>query len=298
MKNRFLSLLIFLAVLTGFVSCGRSAKPSESKAPDEIMDVKKAGSFPFYVYKDGNSKLNHFHPSGLMGDIDDLSFNNSWLKNPMSGKTCVRVRYSARQSRGYGWSGLYWLEPVNNWNVGKIRGGYDLTGAKKLRFYARGEKGGEVVEFKMGGMTSEVRTTDTVELSKNWNLYEISLAEMDLSIVNGGFCLIFTTAENSNACVIYLDEIYYTDQDAGTPAAPRKPDPAAVTPAETRPEARKYSYSEIQKMPVEEILSNARAAVTARDYEYARLLVREGLLKEPENPALLRIFTQLSRIPR
>ena len=60
---------------------------------------------------------------------------------PHSGKTCIRVDYQA----GDGWGGVVWQSPANDW--GDAPGGFDLTGAKALTFWARGAKGGEAVDF-------------------------------------------------------------------------------------------------------------------------------------------------------
>lgn len=204
-------------LLLFFISCGSPVK-SEQVLPSnattiENSSVKKARSFPFYVYKDGYSKLNHFFPSGWMGDFDDMSYNDAWPVNPKSGKTCFRIRYSAKGSRGFGWAGIYWQDPINNWNVGALQGGYDLTGAKKLKFYARGQNGGEMVEFQVGGMTTETRTSGVLSLNRQWLPYEIDLEGMDLSVVNGGFNAIYNRGNNPDGCVFYLDDIVYTDRN-------------------------------------------------------------------------------------
>ena len=55
-----------------------------------------------------------------------------------------------------------------------------FTGAKRLIFAARGEKGGELIECKMGGITGQYSdsasgTTGPIELTKDWKTYEIDL---------------------------------------------------------------------------------------------------------------------------
>ncbi len=192
------------------------ASKKDKKNPatsNETSEVKKIGGFPFYVYMDAYSKLNHFFPSGWMGDYDDMSYNNAWTQNPKSGKTCFRVQYTAKGSRGFGWAGIYWQDPINNWDVGKLKGGYDLTGARKIKFWARGEKGGEIIEFQTGGMTSGKQTTGPIQLEKEWVQYEMIIKTIDLSIVNGGFNAVYTRYDNPDGCVFYVDDIYFTDSD-------------------------------------------------------------------------------------
>ena len=61
----------------------------------------------FYVYLDDQSKQNHFFPSGWMGDYADLRVNNAWAVDPHSGKTCIKIAYSAKATQNAGWAGMY-----------------------------------------------------------------------------------------------------------------------------------------------------------------------------------------------
>lgn len=180
---------------------------------EDILKGTKVKKFPFYVYKDSMNQLNHYIPSGWMGDYNDIKYNDKWKKNPKSGKTCIQIKYSARKSTGAGWSGIYWQNPANNW--GTSLGGYNLTGCKKVLFYARGNKGGEVIEFKIGGISGQYSDTATassgsLELTKNWKLYEIDIEGLDLNFINGGFCVIFSSTANPEGATFYIDEIYYS----------------------------------------------------------------------------------------
>jgi parallel beta-helix repeat protein len=93
---------------------------------------------------------NHYIPSGWMGDWNDITFNDSYTSDPHSGANCIKINYSANGSQGNNWSGIYWQDPENNW--GDKIGGFNLTGAAELTFWAKGEKGGEKMEFKVGGI--------------------------------------------------------------------------------------------------------------------------------------------------
>src|SRR6185295_16284279 len=111
------------------------------------------------------------------------------------------------------WAGVYWVFPGSNW--GTRKGGYDLSGAHKLSFWARGEKGGEVIqEFKIGGIAGKFRDSDTagigpIELSTEWKRYEIELEGVDLSYISGGFCWSTNLDRNKDGCTFYLDDIVY-----------------------------------------------------------------------------------------
>lgn len=180
---------------------------------EAVLKGTKVKKMPFYVYTDSFHKKNHYIPSGWMGDYGDIKYNDKWKKKPKTGKSCIQVKYTAERKQGAGWAGMYWQNPANNW--GTSLGGYDLTGAKKLFFYARGAKGGEIIEFKMGGITgqysdSAASTTGSVELTKKWKLYEIDLEGLDLTFINGGFCVVFSSSANPDGCTFFIDEIYYT----------------------------------------------------------------------------------------
>lgn len=167
----------------------------------------------FTVYSDAKSPDNHYDPSGWMGDYSDIGMSQESFDNPHSGSTAIKVTYRAKKSQGVGWAGIYWQNPSNNW--GTKAGGYDLTGAKKLTFWARGEKGGErIEEFKIGGITGEYGDSDVagvgpVDLTKEWQEFVIDLDGKDLSSVSGGFCWVASADANPNGIVFYLDDIKY-----------------------------------------------------------------------------------------
>jgi hypothetical protein len=183
----------------------RSAKKSESsEAP--------AGKVFFGVYSDQSAKGNHYIPSGWMGDYGDMKLNTGWTENPHSGKTCIKVIYNAKMAQNAGWCGIYWQYPPNNWGARK---GFNVVGAKKLTFWARGGKGGEKIsEFKVGGITGDMPDTDSqsigpVELTKEWKQYTIDLTDRDLSNISGGFCFSASKDDNSDGFELYLDDIQY-----------------------------------------------------------------------------------------
>lgn len=232
MKRRglFVIGLTLLLVVVSSAGCGRKKEEEEKVTlkvkgkeiavteiePKELkgVSVVTEGEFSeFVVYRDKRSKENHYIPSGWMGDRGDVGLNENWMDNPFSGRTCIKITYSGVGSQNAGWAGMYWQNPANNW--GFTKGGYDLTGARKLTFYARGEKGGEVIaEFKMGGIGGDYPDSDTVsigpmELTSDWQQYTIDLEDMNLSYISGGFCWVVSKIYNPEGCTFYLDEIKY-----------------------------------------------------------------------------------------
>ncbi len=174
-------------------------------------------NFPFYVYADATSLDNHYIPSGWMpnaGTAKDIKFDPNWENMPFSGKSCIRIEY--RDLSGNRWAGIYWQHPANNWGT-HPRAGYNLQGATKLTFWARGEKGGEIInEFKVGGISggdypdSDSASILFVQLTKDWKKYEIDLRGKDLSRIIGGFCWATNLEANDpEGIVFYLDEIRF-----------------------------------------------------------------------------------------
>jgi len=166
----------------------------------------------FYVFSDDNDFRNHYNPSGWLGDYDAIR-RIIWEKNPHSGKDCLRFRYTGKTPQGAGWVGVYWQNPVNNW--GDVEGGFDITGAKKLSFWARGEKGGEtIVRFGIGSITGQYPDSAKAEISpivltKDWKEYVIDLKGKDLSCISGGFYWMTDKNSNPDGAVLYLDDIKY-----------------------------------------------------------------------------------------
>ncbi len=189
------------------------ASESPSAPGEKPSRTKKVTAFPFYIYLNGADKAHQCYPSGWMGDYGDLRVNVKEMTNPHSAPSCAKISYTAKGKNGAGWAGIYWQQPANNW--GTANAGYNLTGAKRLTFWARGEKGNEVInEFKVGGVQGEYADTDVagigpVKLTNTWKQYTIDLAGKDLSRIAGGFCWAASADENPDGFAIYLDDIMF-----------------------------------------------------------------------------------------
>jgi len=167
----------------------------------------------FYVYADkSRHEINHYAPSGWMGDTGDLKFEE--VNDPSkAGSSMEKIIYTAKGSKGAGWAGVYWQNPNNNW--GSRAGGFNLSQFKKLTFQAKGAIGGEKIsDFKMGGIQGDFGDTDTassgpVELTKDWKTYTIDLTGKDLSRIIGGFCFSANRDDNPTGFTMYLNDIRY-----------------------------------------------------------------------------------------
>jgi hypothetical protein len=131
-----------------------------------------------------------FSPSGWMGDGEHGTEYLSLSTGDAIIDGAVHTAMYFEYTRGpQGWAGVYWQYPDGNWGSQE---GKDLTGAREITFWARGAVGGEVVEFKAGGIQG--RFSDSFEkslgqmaLSPTWQQYHIDLTGLDLSCVIGAF---------------------------------------------------------------------------------------------------------------
>ena len=190
-----------------------AARAQKNVKTTPAVPLAKGAFAPFYVYKDQGARGNHYIPSGWMGDYGDLKVNPGCTTKVHSGTTSVQIKYTAKMAQNAGWCGVYWQNPPNNW--GDKKGGFNLTGAKSLTFWACGEKGGEVIsEFKVGGISGEYPDSDSasigpIELSKKWQNYTIELTGRDLTNIIGGFCFSASRDDNPEGFTIYIDDIVF-----------------------------------------------------------------------------------------
>lgn len=145
-------------------------------------------------------------PSGWMGDGEKgtrhVTFDPIGVEIEGRSVTATRIRYSAGPS---GWAGVYWVHPDATMGT---QPGLDLSGATEIVFLARGEEGGEVVEFKAGGVhgaysDSFERSLGKVALTREWKQYRIGLEGADLTNVIGGFAW-SAPARSGTPIVFYL----------------------------------------------------------------------------------------------
>jgi hypothetical protein len=179
----------------------------------QSVHAAKTPTATFDIYTEKSAPTNHFIPSGWMGDYGDLRLDDSSKEKPHAGTTCIKWTYNAKATQGANWTGVFWQAPANNW--GNKSGGFDLTGYKRLTFWARGTKGDETInEFKVGGITGEYGDSDAqsigpVVLTKEWKQYTIDLADKNLSHIIGGFAWAAPRDINPDGFVIYLDDIRF-----------------------------------------------------------------------------------------
>ena len=161
--------------------------------------------------------LSHFTASGWMGDGEQgtkyVQLSEAWEDNPHSEPVCVKITYLPGPK---GWAGIYWQNKPDNWGD---KPGENLSNPKhsKITLWARGEKGGETVEFKAGGIDAPGKkykdsfevSIGKVYLDKAWKQYTIDLDNSDLSCVIGGFAWLVSKSANPNGATVYIDDVTY-----------------------------------------------------------------------------------------
>jgi hypothetical protein len=182
-----------------------------SALPSELVSRPSTFKAPFYVYKDYMAPINHGAPSGWMGDYRDLSVDMNCQTNAHSKPSCIAFRYAAKGSRYANMAGVIWQSPANN--GGDIDGGLNLTGARKVRFWARcDQEDGIVAAFSFGGTLGLYPDTDkasihNIMLTTNWAPYEIDLAGCNLTYISSFFGWVASRFQNQGGLNLYLDDI-------------------------------------------------------------------------------------------
>ncbi len=184
---------------------GGAAVANVSLDAAKTAAAKKA-ALPLTLYAE-DGEVQPYVPSGYMGTTAAIKMDPACTVDPHSGKTCLKVDYTYLDN----WGGVVWQDPANDW--GDKPGGLDLTGAKQISFWARGDKGGEVVGFVYGLLGADKTYPDSstgkIEetLTKDWKQYSLPLTGHDLSQIKTGFA--WTLAASGHPVTFYLDDIRY-----------------------------------------------------------------------------------------
>ncbi len=166
-------------------------------------------------------------PAGWMsGKNDPVSFievKGGEQSECREGSSCLRFTYKV----GASWNGILWW-PLKcgdtgdeaTWKkvkegtcgVNVLDAGGNLTAINNLTFWARGDKGGEVIEFKVGDVAippSPGRGLGKATLTTGWEQYQIDLEGMDLTNAIALFTWVASDIDNPQGAVFYLSEIQF-----------------------------------------------------------------------------------------
>src|SRR3982750_742245 len=195
-------LLLLTPISTGAAQpCSTPACKSARAGIVYLAQVMDEFHNRFPVYDDLSSAGNHFNAlAAIPNENARVRISGGSTDNPHSGATAIRAELDPTTPEGFG--GFYFLNGVlpadakaPQLNFGTVpKAGIDLQGVTALTFWARGQKGGERVDFFVAGVGRNADTGApiapfpdsspvvkiTVVLSQSWTEYRIDLAGKDL----------------------------------------------------------------------------------------------------------------------
>ncbi len=233
MQRTICSILLMILIV---ISCGCQAEPKkaskEQALPALTALVNEISSFDnrIYVYRDYADGWNHFTQRTWRGEygIKPILLQE-YATVAYSGTTSIHTAINFKQQK---WGGFLFLngalgpgefEPILN--LGEVDAGMDLTGAQALVFYARGQNGGEKVEFFCSGLghnelgpqepfadSAPKISTGIITLSTEWKQYTLKLNGYDLKRISCGFGWIAQADHNKEQEQIefLVDEVYFS----------------------------------------------------------------------------------------
>ncbi len=200
----------------------------QSKAVQWLAAQLEEQDGSLWVYKDLGDGLNRFTQKAWMGDTFGSVPEMNEAAEGRGGTTGIAAELDFA---AHSWGGYMFVngilkpgEQQPEADFGDADAGMDLSGAQRLSFYARGENGGESVEFFAAGLgwyfdipqkpymdSVHKLSLGTVKLTQEWQRFEIPLQGSDLSRIGCGFGWVTNWKDNYPLGEIkfYLDDIKY-----------------------------------------------------------------------------------------
>jgi hypothetical protein len=207
------------------------------------------------VFTDPGAPGNHFFALARIADVMDavgIDICNREQIAPPGGLASIKSTF--RNTTGTNFGGWYFLngtltgtQVVPSANFGTVpNAGVDLTGATQLTFWARGERGGEQIEFFMGGVgydpssqmpnapfpdsTPRIPPPRTITtLTQQWQQYTIDVSKANLTYILGGFGWVAAAANNPSGANFWVDDIQYNKVRLDDPRFVRSYVPLGLT---------------------------------------------------------------------
>ena len=163
---------------------------------------------PFVIYDEGGRQSPPYIASGWMGNTKAIKYDERCSTNPHSGQSCIRIDFTANDQ----WGAIAWQNPENDW--GDKPGGWDLTGAKRLSIWLRGDTGDETCSIELGILGDDKKFSDTakaklenIKLSNQWREVSIDLVGKNLTRIKTG--LVVSIPGQGQPVTIYVDDCKY-----------------------------------------------------------------------------------------
>lgn len=212
-----LVLALFLSLLPSPLSsleAAPQAPAAKEKSQDDNEDAKLER---WFVYRDSDSKENNGHWTNVMQNDLLKGLGLADKVEPAFGQTCIKVNVKFQAPN---WCGVAVACEPDYWGEKPSDAAVNLKKAKKLVFYARGEKGGESIQVKVaiagdkkfGDSAKIPPTTPWLTLKKTWQRYELPIdpKRTNLERVITPFCFVTDKLHNrAEEITFYLDHIYF-----------------------------------------------------------------------------------------
>jgi hypothetical protein len=207
---------IFLGLLLGSSGC-------EQRAPERTQELSQALSTRDAPAKAQAPRVtldisNAYPDPQVIGDKKGVSLMKAPPGVAHSPPDAWAIEY-IRNKKGItnaGVGGVCWQNRPGNQGDAP---GDDLSskGYRRVSFWARGGKGGEVIEFRAGGLGNvKTRYQDSfdvslgsVRLKPEWAEYSLFLNDADLSSVITPFCVVIEVGPNPDGALVFVDDIVY-----------------------------------------------------------------------------------------
>ena len=193
----------------------------------------------FWVYRNGATHPKMpFSPYGWMSDATNLSqvvqidlechdHPNAITKPPTPERErCIRLKVTWGEAT---WASVAFISGTDKppwWGETNTGGRYYNLGAlpkKKLVFYARGDKGGEVIKAQVGALgdkpfgdsLASPVISDDLKLTQDWKRFEIDLKDApaaELAKICNGFGVVAEQATQPGSpgeTQFYIDDVYF-----------------------------------------------------------------------------------------
>jgi hypothetical protein len=196
---------LFICLVYGLADNGYTVANAQTRATDDTV-VASDIEYTSAQVKEKDAK-----------DQSKFRINNDFVDPENHCEFCPRIEYSAGP---IGQAGIAY----------KTNNILDLTDAKRVVFFARGEKGGEKVTFVVAGKNTTASAvmqnlsdvfsnqkfgaaTQDISLANGWKRYEIDLTGTNLKDINFPFGFIIK-GKGSEKMVFYLKGVTYDSQPA------------------------------------------------------------------------------------
>lgn len=184
-RKRVFVIILTLLCLSPLFSLAQLTSPGLDSAYVHLNEIMDQYHKTFDVFTNYLAGGNNFYPA-IIGDYEDIVLDTENSDANPFGTHCIKIEYTPNENSENKWAAIQCMYPDTNWGYWQ---GHDIRGAEKLTLKAKGQAGGEKVEFKLGGVNRtpfhhpnrdyedsfDLLSTGIVTLSTNWQKYAIDL---------------------------------------------------------------------------------------------------------------------------